>query len=99
MNLGQTTSLKEQTITYPFEKTTHSYLVKYMFLVHERKGLKPHRPFVQYLPQMKKFAQEVGEEQVILLILRASETINYSFGINYLRRLYEEETKDPISTE
>lgn len=99
MILGTTTPLKEQTISYPFKKTTYSFLVKYLFLVHERKNLKPHRPFVQYLPEMKKFAQEVGEEDVKLLILRASETINYPFGVKFLRRLHAEEVKNNDSTE
>lgn len=90
MKLGETTSPRNQTINYPYDKIDSPSLVKFLFLVHERAGLQPHREFKTYLRQMKKFLSEVEGPQIIDLILRAIETSPYPFGIDYLRRLYDE---------
>lgn len=67
-----------------------------MFLVHERSGLKPHRAFVTYLKQMKSFMAEVEPEKIVDLILRAIEVSEHPFGIDFLRRLKDEENSNVL---
>jgi len=87
--LGTTNSRRELTIKYPFDRIDAPSLVKYLFLVHEKKGLKPQRKFVTYLREMKKFLEEVGEERTIALVLKASEVCSFPFSIEFLKRLNE----------
>lgn len=87
MRLGTTNRIKDLTIEYPFDIVNSPNLVKYLFLVHERKGLKPQRDFRAYLREMKKLLDEVGEERAKFLILKASETCSYPFSTEYLRKL------------
>ena len=84
------TSPSELTIKYPFEKVNASELVKFLFLVHERKGLKPAFEFKVYTRDMKKLLEELGPEKTIALILKAGEVCNHPFSIKFLRRLNED---------
>ena len=94
MPVGQLTSLRNQTIGYPFDKINSPNLVKFLFLVHERIGLKPEFDFKVYLKGMKKLLEKYGEEKTISLILRAGEVSSFPFSTKFLEELGTKENKE-----
>src|SRR3990167_1544120 len=90
LELGEVTNPNPLTIKYPYEKTTPHYLVKFIWLIHERKGLIPTLPFPAYVRHVKKLLEEINEEEILSLVLKANETCNYVFTVRYLRKLHEE---------
>src|SRR5574342_224904 len=85
LELGEVTNPNELTINYPYEKKTAHYLVKFIWLVHERKGLKPDLPFSAYTNHIKKLLEEIPADEIIDLILKASEMSNHPFTVKFLR--------------
>lgn len=81
--------MRELTIKYPYEIVNSPNLVRYLFLVHERVGLKPEFEFKVYLRGMKKLLERYGEEKTIFLILRAAEVSNFPFSTKFLEELAE----------
>lgn len=89
LELGEVTNPRPLTIEYEFEEITPNNLVKFIWLVHGRKGLKPILPFGAYVNHMKKLLEEISGEEIIALILNAGEVSNHPFTVKFLRSLYE----------
>lgn len=86
---GEVNPLGELTIKYTFETKTPNDLVKFIWLVHERKNLKPQLPFGAYVNHIKGLLKELTEDEIILLILKAGEICNHPFTVKFLRGLHE----------
>lgn len=90
MEVGEVTSPTELTIKYPYDEITPNKLVEFIWLVHERKNLKPQLPFGAYVNHMKGLLKEMPGEEIIPLILKAAEVSNHSFTVKLLRKLRDE---------
>lgn len=92
LELGEVTNPSELTIKYDFGEITPNNLVKFIWKVHERKGLTPQLPFGAYVKHIKKLLEEIPGEEIINLILKAGEISNHSFTVKLLRRLHDQKT-------
>ncbi len=93
LSLGEVHSPNELTIKYESENYSPKHLVDFIWLVHERKGLKPLLPFSAYVRHMKSLLKEIEGERIVVLILKAGEVSNYPFTVKLIKRLNEEELK------
>jgi len=80
-------SYVENSIANTFEPKTPKNLIKFMFLLHERRGLRPRRTESSYIREAKRFISEVGEEQTEKLMLEAARVASHSWGFNFLNNL------------
>lgn len=94
VELGEVTNPNELTIKYPYDSITPNNLVKFIWLVHERKGLKPELPFGAYVNHIKGLLKEMEGEEIIPLILKAGELSNHPFTVKLLRRIHEQTTNE-----
>jgi len=92
LSLGEVHSPNELTIKYEFEDFSPNHLVDFIWLVHERKALKPLLPFGAYVRHMKSLLKEIEGEKIVALILKAGEVSNYPFTVKLLKKLNEEST-------
>lgn len=90
LELGEVTNPSPLTIEYTFGEYTPNNLVRFIWLVHERKGLKPELPFGAYVNHMKGLLKEIEGEEIVHLILKAGELSSHPFTVKMLRRLHEE---------
>lgn len=74
-------------IENPYRPVNAGNLVKFMFMLHRRKGYAPHHPFAVYLRQAKKFIEEVGCDRAEELMLEAAYKAKHAWGFNFVRRL------------
>ncbi len=98
LDLGEVTNPNPLTIKYPFDDYSPNNLVKFIWLVHERKNLKPILPFGVYVNHIKKLLEELNGEEIAHLILNAAEVSNHPFTVKFLRSLYEK-SKDSTHIE
>lgn len=90
LELGEVTNPNPLTIKYPYEKKTVHYLVKFIWLVHERKNLVPNLHPAIYTKHIKKLLEEMDADQIIDLILKAGEVCNHPFTVKFLRKLFDD---------
>lgn len=90
LSLGEVHSPNELTIEYKFEDYSPKHLVDFIWLVHERKNLKPLLPFSAYIRHMKALLKEIEGEKIVALILKAGEVSNYPFTVKLIKKLNEE---------
>lgn len=88
-SLGEIHSPNELTIKYPFAKKDANSLVRFIWLLHERKGLTPQLPFSAYVVHIKSLLKELTADEIIPLILKAGEVSNHPFTIKFLKTLHE----------
>jgi hypothetical protein len=94
LELGEVTNPNPLTIKYEFADYSPNNLVKFIWLVHERKGLKPILPFGAYVNHIKKLLEELSGEEIADLILNAGEVSNHPFTVKFLRKIKDEQQKD-----
>ncbi len=75
------------TITNPYSPVNATNLVKFMFMLHRRKGLTPHRDFTTYLRQAKKLIDVVGADKAESLMLKAAKLSRHAWGFAFIERL------------
>ncbi len=77
----------DNSIKNPFSPVNPWNLVKFMFLLHTKKGLIPRRPFRSYLRQAQKLIDSVGGEEAGILMIKAAKTSRYPWGFVFIERL------------
>ncbi len=80
----------ENSIKNPYSPVNATNLVKFMFMLHRRKGLTPHRDFTTYLRQAKKLIDVVGPDEAESLMLKAAKLSKYAWGFAFIERLRSE---------
>lgn len=81
------TSYVENEITNPFTPITPWNLIRLMFLLHERKGLRPKRTQRSYIRQARKFLATVDESRAERLMLEAARVAKHPWGFSFLEKL------------
>jgi len=80
-------SCLNNSITNPYSPVNAPNLVKFMFMLHHRKGLTPHQNFKFYLRSAKKLIDDVGSDRAEALMLKAAQKSRHAWGFAFIQKL------------
>lgn len=88
LKLEQPQPMISNQLVYPFESVDCYHIVRFLFHLHDLKGLKPPRLFRSYLKECSSLLKEASAAEIIKVMLSIKTEKPYGLGL--VKKLWQE---------